>query len=84
MKDVPVPSEGHWLVEITAGARHIIHTPILRELSIAGILTVIAFGISETVAYAVTSSGLHRPPGFLGVLISLQGVGAVSSGAVAG
>ena len=46
-------------------------------------MVVSAYGLSETVPFAVVSQGLHRPAAFLGILISAQGVGAVAAGLVA-
>jgi MFS family permease len=41
------------------------------------------FGFFETVPFAVVGQGLHRSPEFLGVLVSLQGVGALTGAALA-
>ncbi|MGW1067392.1 hypothetical protein ACWD4F_23095 [Streptomyces aureus] len=68
------------MAEATAGARHIRDTPSLRQLAKVGALIMIAFGLSETIVFAVVSQGLHRPDAFLGVLVSVQGVGAVAAG----
>jgi predicted MFS family arabinose efflux permease len=40
----------------------------------------LVIGFTETTAFAVVAEGLHRPPSFLGVLLSLQGVGAIVGG----
>jgi MFS family permease len=40
-------------------------------------------GFSETIIFAVIDQGLHRPPSFLGVLSSLQGIGAIAGGLTA-
>ena len=40
-------------------------------------------GFSETVIFAVIDQGLDRPPSFLGVLSTLQGVGAIAGGVTA-
>ena len=58
-------------------------TPALRRPLIACLIAVSAFGFFETVPFAVVAEGLHRSPEFLGVLTSLQGVGALAGGAVA-
>jgi hypothetical protein len=78
-----VPSREHWRRQLTDGARHIAATPVLRQLVVATVLAVIAFGLSETVSFAVVSQGLHRSPTFLGVLVSAQGAGAIAAGATA-
>jgi MFS family permease len=79
----PAPSGQRWLAELTAGARYIARTVVLRQLTIAATAVVTAYGISETVMFAVVSQGLHRPTSFLGILVSAQGVGAVAAGVVA-
>ena len=76
------PTEG-WRAQFSAGIRHIARTPALRRPMIAGVIAVTAFGFFETVPFAVVAQGLHRTPEFLGVLISLQGVGGLAGGAVA-
>ncbi len=72
-----------WRAELSAGVRHVARTPALRRPLIACLIAVTAFGFFETVPFAVVAQGLHRRPEFLGVLISLQGVGAVAAAAVA-
>jgi len=73
------PSSGHWLRQVLAGAEHLWLTRPLRLASISCVLAVVAFGLSETVIYAVLSDGLHRSPPFLGVLTSGQGAGAIAA-----
>ncbi len=79
----PSPSGQRWLTELTAGARHVMATVVLRQLAIAAAVVVTAFGLSEAVMFAVVSHGLHRPATFLGVLISAQGTGAIAAGVTA-
>jgi MFS family permease len=79
----PVREEVHWLVEVTAGIRHIWATTVLRQMIIAGGVTLLVVGFSESICFAVVSQGLHRPPTFLGVVIAAQGVGAVIGGPTA-
>ncbi len=79
----PAPSGQRWLAELTAGARHIARTVALRQLTVTAAIVVTAYGLSETVQFAVVSQGLHRPATFLGILISAQGVGAIAAGIVA-
>jgi MFS family permease len=69
--------------ELSAGIRYIRRTPALRRVMIAGLIAVSAFGFFETVSFAVVAQGLHRSPPFLGVLTTLQGVGALAGGALA-
>jgi MFS family permease len=79
----PASSGQRWLAELTAGARHIARTVVLRQLTITSAVVVTAYGLSETVLFAVVSQGLHKPAAFLGILISGQGVGGIAAGIVA-
>ncbi len=79
----PAPNDQHFLREVSAGVSHIARVRILRELTI-GIAAVLAVGgFTETIMFAVTSSGLHRSPSFIGVVGSAQGVGAILGGVTA-
>ena len=69
--------------EFSAGIRYIARTPVLRRVMITGLIAVTAFGLFETVPFAVVAQGLHRSPPFLGVLTTLQGVGSLVGGALA-
>ncbi len=79
-EDRPARSGQRWLAELTAGARHIAGTLVLRQIAITAALVVTAFGLSETVIFAVVSQGLHRPPAFIGILVGAQGIGAIAAG----
>ena len=76
----PQPSEQHVLVEAAAGGRHLLGSPVLRATVIATVITMLAIGISESVYFAVVDQGLGRPVSWIGVLGSIQGVGAVIGG----
>jgi len=78
-----VRQDVHWFVEVTAGIRHIWRSVVLRQMIIAGGITLLVVGFSESICFAVVSQGLHRPPTFLGVVIAVQGVGAVIGGPTA-
>ncbi|TQF06922.1 MFS transporter [Kitasatospora acidiphila] len=79
----PTPSGRRLLDEAGDGLRHLRHTPELRHLTVATVLAVCAFGLSEPTVFAVVSQGLHRPNGFLGVLTTAQGAGAIAAGCTA-
>jgi Na+/melibiose symporter-like transporter len=74
------PRVERWRTELSAGVRHLVANPPLRQVTVAAVCAVLGFGFSETTIFAVVDQGLHRPPAFVGVLISLQGVGAVLGG----
>jgi MFS family permease len=79
----PERTEHHWFTEITAGARYVARTVALRQMVIGCLLIIVPFGFYETIAFAVVSIGLHKPPTFLGVLATGQGVGAIVGGLTA-
>ena len=74
---------GSGRADFSAGIRYITRTPALRRVMIAGLIAVTAFGLFETVPFAVVAQGLHRSPPFLGVLTALQGAGALAGAALA-
>jgi Na+/melibiose symporter-like transporter len=82
-KDRAAPSEGTWVAEMTAGARHIAGTPVLRQVTIAATAAMIAFGMAQTLLFVVVDQGLHQPDAFVAILISAQGAGAIAAGACA-
>jgi MFS family permease len=76
--------EQHFLTELAAGVRHVFATLPLKQIILATAACLLAVGFSETLFFAVVEFGLHRPPSFLGVLESLQGLGAIIGGVTAG
>ncbi|MDH6125758.1 MFS transporter [Kitasatospora sp. GP82] len=79
----PKPSGQRLIAEAVAGARHIRRTAVLRQVTLAAGLAIVAFGLAETAVFAVVGQGLHRPDGFIGVVVSTQGVGAIVAGLTA-
>lgn len=79
----PKPSERHWLLDATAGARHIRRARDLRQLTLAGIAAIVTFGLAETAVFEVVGKGLHRPVSFVAITVSAQGVGAIAAGLTA-
>jgi MFS family permease len=79
----PARSGPHWLSELTAGLTHIRTEAALRRMTIATAVGFLVIGINESTLFAVVGEGLHRPPAFVGVLASAQGVGAIGGGLLA-
>lgn len=79
----PHPLARHWRKEINAGIQHVMRTIELRHMIIACACAFAVLGFDETVVYAITSEGLHKPPAFVGILIAIQGAGAVIGGPTA-
>ena len=78
------PREQRFRDELAAGARHIMRTLPLRQIMLALGASLFVFGFMETLLFAITDQGLHRPPSFVGVLIAVQGIGALAGGLTAG
>jgi MFS family permease len=79
----PRASAGRWRAELSAGVRHLVAIPALRQVTIAAVCAVLGYGFSETTIFAVVDQGLHQAPAFVGVMITLQGAGAVLGGLTA-
>jgi MFS family permease len=75
--------EHNFMSEALAGAKHIWHTLPLRQIVFSTGAALLLVGFSETIIFAVIDEGLHRPPSFLGVLSTLQGIGAIAGGLTA-
>jgi len=76
--------ENDFWSELRAGVLHIVHTTDVRRLTVATLFVTLAAGVMEIMIFALIDQGLHRPPEFLGVLSTAQGVGAVIGGVVVG
>jgi len=65
---------------MAAGFRFIWAEPVLRAIMLALGLSVLTVGFSESANFSVVTAGLHHSASFLGVLTTVQGVGAVLGG----
>lgn len=66
--------------EITAGIRFLRHDPLLSRVVPSMGATLLFVGAIEPAYFALVDEGLGRPPSFLGVLLSIEGGGAVLGG----
>jgi MFS family permease len=73
----PERSEQHWLREVGAGLRHIWSETAIRDTTASIAIGLLALGAVDTIVFAYIDEGLHRPPSFLGLLLTAQGVGAI-------
>ncbi|KKK06017.1 MFS transporter [Micromonospora sp. HK10] len=71
---------GGWRAEVVAGVRHLVREPALRRALLAVVAATVGLGFGETLWYAYVDQGLGREPAFLGVLVSLQGIGGLLGG----
>jgi MFS family permease len=74
--------EHHFLREMTAGISHIWREPVLRPLTIGVCGTMLVIGFSETLLFAITAA-LGKPPSYIAVFGTLQGVGSIAGGITA-
>jgi len=72
------------LHEMREGIRHIRSTPTLRRLAIGTAFVLLFVGTTEVTIFALVDEGLGRRPAFLGVISSVQGLGSIAAGIVAG
>jgi MFS family permease len=79
----PAAERSTFLVEITAGARHIRRTPVLARLTLWVAVATAITGLANTTIFAAIEQGLRRSSEFFAVMVSVQGVGAVLGGITA-
>ncbi|MDN5795410.1 MAG: MFS transporter [Intrasporangium sp.] len=82
-EDVVTPPELHWRHEFVAGLTHVYRDKLLwwPILTIGG--CIFAFGFLESLVYAITDA-FDRPATFVGVIVSVQGIGALAGGLLSG
>lgn len=76
----PVAERSTFLVEITAGMRHIRRTPVLARLTLWVAIATAITGFANTTIFAAIEQGFQRGSEFFAVLASVQGVGAILGG----
>jgi MFS family permease len=79
----PEKTAGSFWRDTTAGFRHIRAVPLLAQLSLVSAIAFSVIGLGETIIYAVAGEGLHRPPSFIGIMMSVQGGGSIVAGLTA-
>ncbi|SBT40036.1 MFS transporter [Micromonospora narathiwatensis] len=65
---------------LVAGLRHLVAEPALRRALVAVVVATVGLGFGETLWFAYVDQGLGRQPAFLGVLVSVQGIGGLVGG----
>lgn len=79
----PAHERGSYGHEITAGLRHLVRTSPLARLTVALALGFGATGVTNACVFPAMEQGLGIDPASLGVLVSIQGAGAVVGGVTA-
>jgi len=72
----------HWWREMTGGVSHLAHEPVLRHTLVAFALMLVVIGFSEASIYAVLDF-FGKPATYAGVVVTVQGIGAVAGGLTA-
>ncbi|GIG66336.1 MFS transporter [Phytomonospora endophytica] len=79
-EEAPPKPESHFLDEVTAGFRFIARSPALRRaMAGTGLMTFAGAGL-EVLIYAITDTGLGRPPEFVAVIVAVMGVSGIVGG----
>jgi len=78
----PQRIEQHWWHEMTGGIQHLVHEPVLRHTLVAFAMMLIVIGFTEASIYAVLDF-FGKPPTFAGIVVTVQGVGAIVGGVTA-
>jgi MFS family permease len=76
----PGQPAGRRIRAMSAGFRFIGRDPVLRAITVALALALLAFGFTESAAFSLVTVGLHHTASFIGVLNAVQGVGAIAGG----
>lgn len=76
----PEPSRLRWMTEVSAGLRHMAGEPALRRAITGTGMAVLVMGFVESLIFAYVDQGLGRDPAFVGVLVTVQGVGGLLGG----
>jgi MFS family permease len=69
--------------QLSAGFRFLAGEPVLRSITVALALVLLAMGFTESAGFSVVTVGLHHSASFVGVLMTVQGIGAVAGGLLA-
>jgi MFS family permease len=75
----PVRAAGSWKTEVTAGVSHLFHDSILRPTVLATGTALLVVGFMESAVFAMVDA-FGRPASFVGVVVSVQGIGAIAGG----
>ncbi len=81
-ESLPVREPQRWWGEMTGGLRHLVHDRLLRHTLVAFAMMLLVVGFSEASIFAILD-GFDRPATFAGVVVTVQGVGAIAGGLTA-
>ncbi|WP_431972752.1 MFS transporter [Micromonospora haikouensis] len=76
----PADGGSRWTVELGAGLRHLAGEPALRRALLGYGLGSLVMGFTESLIFAYVDQGLRRDAAFVGVLVTVQGIGGLVGG----
>ena len=76
----PAPARGRYWAELGAGFAHLTRTSPLSRLTVLIAVAFSAVGLVNVAVFPVMEQGLGVPTSTLGLLVSVQGIGAVIGG----
>ncbi|TDB72278.1 MFS transporter [Micromonospora sp. KC721] len=76
----PAPVTLRWSAELGAGLRHLAGEPALRRALLGYGVGSLVMGFSESLIFAYVDQGLGRDAAFVGVLVTVQGIGGLVGG----
>ncbi len=79
LEERPDREAAHVWHRMAAGVRHLFGDPVLRDILVGFAIMQLVVGFTEASIYALLD-GFGRPPTFVGVLLTVQGVGAIAGG----
>ncbi|NES15368.1 MULTISPECIES: MFS transporter [Micromonospora] len=77
---VPSGADLRWPAELGAGLRHLAGEPALRRALLGYGLGSLVMGFTESLIFAYVDQGLRRDVAFVGVLVTVQGIGGLVGG----
>jgi MFS family permease len=77
--DMVEPPELRWRQELVGGIVHVFRDPLLWCPLVAIAACIFTFGFIESLVYAICDA-FDKPPTFVGVIVAVQGVGALTGG----
>ncbi|MGR6321947.1 MFS transporter [Micromonospora soli] len=76
----PGGADLRWPAELGAGLRHLSGEPALRRALLGYGLGSLVMGFTESLIFAYVDQGLRRDVAFVGVLVTVQGIGGLVGG----
>ncbi|MCW3839394.1 MFS transporter [Micromonospora yasonensis] len=76
----PSGTDLSWPAELGAGLRHLAGEPALRRALLGYGLGSLVMGFTESLIFAYVDQGLRRDVAFVGVLVTVQGIGGLVGG----